>query len=159
RFGDFHPPHRLWFVGSIQQLFSDHWPVLFQVVGELIDGDSVDSRATFITLDLSQCFLQVLSLTYFLHQSIGSSWVFGSIRRRRRFSLFSCDTSGCTRQRRREVQFQLEILLLVVSETHGLLTAPPRLGLFRCRILCPMLTSAPRSGRLTATSVAGATRN
>src|SRR6266446_9621042 len=49
RFGDFHPPHRLGFVGSIQQLFSDHWPVLFQVVGELIDGDSVHSRATFIT--------------------------------------------------------------------------------------------------------------
>ena len=29
----------------------------------------------------------------------------------------------------------------------------------RCRILCPMLTSAPWSGRLTATSVAEATWN
>src|SRR5213083_1642835 len=102
RFGDFHPPHRLRCVGSVLQFFPDHWPVLFQIVGELVHGDPVHSRATFITLHLSQCFLQVLSFTYFLHQPIGSSWDFGSTRRRRRFSLFSCDTSGCTRQRRRE---------------------------------------------------------
>ncbi len=103
--------------------------MLFQIVGELIDGDPVHSRTTFITLHLSQCFLQVLSLTYFLHQPIGSSWAFGSTRRHQRFSLFSCDTSGCTRQRRREVQFQLDVLLLVVFETHGLLTTPSRSGL------------------------------
>src|SRR3974390_898746 len=129
RFGDFHPPHRLRFIGPIQQLFSDHWPVLFQVARELVHGDPVHSRATFITFHLLQCFLQVLSLTYFLHQPAGSSWAFGSIRRHQRFSLFSCDTSGCTRQRRREVQFHLAVLLLVVSETHGLLTAPSRSGL------------------------------
>src|SRR5215471_1525112 len=126
RFGDFHPPHRLRFVGPVQQLFSDNWPVLFQVVGELVHGDPIYSRATFITFHLSQCFLQVFSLTYFLHQSITSSWAFGSTCRRRRFSLFSCYTSGCTRQSRREVQFQLDVPLLVVSETHGLLTAPSR---------------------------------
>ena len=130
-FGISNPPHRLRFVGPVQQLFSDHWPVLFQVVGELVDGDPVHSRATFITFHLSQCFLQVLSLTYFLHQPIGSSWAFGSTCRRGRFSLFSCVTSGCTRQRRREVQCHLEILLLVVFETHGLLTAPSRSGLLR----------------------------
>src|SRR5438477_11823573 len=90
--GDFHPPHRLRFVGPVQQLFSDRWPVLSQIVSELVHGDSVHSRTTFITFHLSQCFLQVLSLTYFLHQPIGSSWAFGSIRRHRRFSLFSCDT-------------------------------------------------------------------
>src|ERR1700730_7414882 len=151
--------HRLRFVGPVQQLFSDYRPVLFQVGGELTDGDPVHSRATFITLYPPQCFLQVFSLTDLLHQSIGSSWAFGSIRRHQRFSLFSCDTSGFTRQRRREVQFHLDVLLLIVFETHGLLTAPSRSGLLRCRILCPMLTSAPRSGRLTATSVAEATRN
>src|SRR5439155_4529668 len=159
RFGDFYSPHRLWFVGSVQQLFSDLWPMLLQIVGELVNGDPVHSRATFITFDLPQCSLQVLSLTDLLHQSVGSSWAFGSTCRHRRFSLFSCDTSGCTRQRRREVQFHLDVLLLIVFETHGLLTAPSRSGLLRCRILCPMLTSAPRSGRLTATSVAEATRN
>src|SRR5262245_26444655 len=37
--------------------------------------------------------------------------------------------SGFTRQRAREVQFDLDILLLVVLETHGLLAAPSRSGL------------------------------
>src|SRR6266852_4712601 len=139
RFGDFHPPHRLRFVGPVQQLFPDHWPVLFQIVGELVDGDPVYSRATFITLHLPQCFLQVFSLTDFLHQSVGSSWAFGSTRRHQRFSLFSCDTSSCTRQRRGEVQFHLDVLLLSVFETHGLLTAPSRSGLrspFPARPIC-----------------------
>src|SRR5207245_4333702 len=36
---------------------------------------------------------------------------------------------GFTRRRRREVQFDLDILLLVVLETHGLLAAPSRSGL------------------------------
>src|SRR5262249_47158992 len=81
RAGSSPPPHRLRFVGPVQQSFSDHWPVLFQVVAELINGDPVHSRATFITLYLSQCCLQVLSLTYFLHQPIRSSGAFGSTRR------------------------------------------------------------------------------
>src|SRR5262249_1708602 len=110
RFGDFHPPHRLWFVGPVQQLFSNRWPVLFQVSGELVHGHPVHSRATFITSHLSPCFLPVLSLTYFLHQRIGSSWAFGSIPRHQRFRLFSCDTPGCTRQRCREVPFHLDML-------------------------------------------------
>src|SRR5712692_7247613 len=97
RLGDFHPPHRLRLVSSVQQLFSDHWPVLFQIVADLTDGNAVHSRATFITLHLPQCFLQVFPLTYFLHQSVGSSWAFGSTRRHQRFSLFSCGTAGCTR--------------------------------------------------------------
>src|SRR5215471_16736420 len=104
------------------------------------------------------CFLQILSLTDFLHQSVGSSWAFASTRRPRRFSLFLCDTSGCTRQRR-EVQWHLDILLLVVWETHGLLATPSRSGLLRCRILCPLLTSTLRSGCLSAASVAAATQS
>src|SRR3989442_10338586 len=90
RFGDFHPPHRLRFVGPVQQLFSDYWPVLFQVVGVLTDGDSVHSPATFITLHLPQRFLQVFSLTDFLHLSVGSSWALGSTPRDPGSSLFSC---------------------------------------------------------------------
>src|SRR5436309_16018420 len=73
--------------------------------------------------------LQIFSLTYFLHQSIRASWVFGSIDRPGRFSLFPSRLSGFTRQRRREVQFHLDILLLVVLEIHGLLTTPSRSGL------------------------------
>src|SRR4029077_12981979 len=154
RFGDFHPPHRLRLVGSVQQLFPDGWPVLPQIIRERHDRHAVDARTTLVGLHLPQRLLQVFSLTYLLHQSVGSSWAFGSTCRPQRFSLFSCDTSGCTRQRRREVQFHLDILLLVVFETHGLLTAPSRSGLLRRRILCPMLTSAPRSGRLSTASVA-----
>src|SRR3954466_9039676 len=69
RLGDFHPPYRLRFVSSVQQLFSDRWPVLFQVVRELPDSHPVDSGTTFIGLYLPQCFLQIVLLTYFLHQS------------------------------------------------------------------------------------------
>src|SRR5215831_15221759 len=125
----FHPPDRLWLVGPTQQLFPNGWPVLFQVVGELIDGHAVDARATFVCLHLLQCCLQILWLTYFLHQSVGSSWAFVSTCRRGRFSLFPAGFSGFTRQRVRKVQLLLDILLLVVLETHGLLTSPSRSGL------------------------------
>src|SRR5580704_416035 len=43
-------------------------------------------------------------LTYFLHQSIRASWVFGPIHRPGRFSHFPSRLSGFTRQSRREVQ-------------------------------------------------------
>jgi len=65
RFGDFYPPHRLWFVGSIEQLFSDCWPVLFQVIRDLVYRHAVNARTTFISLHLPNRFLQVSSLTYF----------------------------------------------------------------------------------------------
>src|ERR1039457_1988739 len=41
---------------------------------------------------------------------------------------FPSRLSGITRQRRREVQFDLGILLFVVLETHGLLASPSRSG-------------------------------
>src|SRR5215813_8438467 len=72
---------------------------------------------------------QVFSLTYCLHQSIRAGWAFGSILRPGRLSLFPSRISGFTRQRRTEVQFHLDVLLLVVRETHGLLAAPSRSGL------------------------------
>jgi len=129
RFRDFHPPHRLRLIGSTQQLFPDSWPVLFQVVGDSADSHPIDSRATFISFHPPQRFLQILSLTYFLHHSIRSSWVFGSIHHPGRFSLFLSRFAGFTRWRGRKVQFYLDILLLVVLETHGLLAAPSRSGL------------------------------
>jgi len=63
------------------------------------------------------------------NQSVGSSWAFGSIRRPERFSLFPSRLSGFTRQHGREVQLCLDILLLVVLETHGLPASPSRSGL------------------------------
>ena len=62
--------------------------MLFQVVREAADGHPIDARATFVGLHSPQCFLQILSLTHLLHQSVGARWAFASIRRLGRFSLF-----------------------------------------------------------------------
>ena len=37
----FDPPHRLWFIGSAEQVVADGWPVLFQIVREIADGHPV----------------------------------------------------------------------------------------------------------------------
>src|ERR1035438_10770870 len=109
---------RLRFIGPVQQLFPDGWPVLLQVVLDSDDGHPVNARTAFVGLHPPQCCLQVFSLTYCLHQSIRAGWVFGPLRRPGRFSLFPSRLSGFTRQRRREVQFHLDILLRVVREIH-----------------------------------------
>src|SRR5208337_1121402 len=129
RLGDFHPPHRLRLVDSTQQLVSDHWPVLLQVVGDSANGHAVDARATFVSLHLLQSLLQVFSLTYFLHPSIRAGWAFRVMHRRERFGLFPFRFAGFTRWRRREVQFSLDVLPLVAPEIHVLLAAPSRSGL------------------------------
>src|SRR5215469_10078306 len=103
--------------------------MLFQVVLQSDDGHPVDAWTTLIGSHLPQCCLQVFSLTYLLHQSVRAGWAFGPTRRPGRFSLFPAGLSGFTRQRSREVQFELDILLLVVFETHGLLASPSRSGL------------------------------
>jgi hypothetical protein len=121
RLGDFHPPHRPRFVSSVQQLFSDHWPVLFQIIAQLTDSHPVDSGATLIGLYLLQCFLQVFSLTYFLHQSIWISWAFGIMGRQWRFNLSPLRSAGFTHQCGRKVQFSLDMLLLVALEIHVVL--------------------------------------
>src|SRR6266853_4650543 len=64
-----------------------------------------------------------------LFRSCRAGWVFGSIHHPGRFSPFPSGPSGFTRQHGREVQFNLDILLLVVLETHGLLASPSRSGL------------------------------
>src|ERR1700694_2552599 len=103
--------------------------MLLQVILDADDGHPVDARTTLIGLHLPQCCLQVFSLTYFLHQSIRAGWVFGPIHRPGRFSPFPSRLSGFTRQRQREVQLHLDVLLLVFLEIHGLLASPSRSGL------------------------------
>src|SRR5271166_931823 len=127
--GDFHAPYRLRLVAPAQQLFPNRWPVLLQVVGDSADGHSIDARATFISLHLPQGLLQVFSLTYFLHPSIHAGWAFGVMHHRERFGLFPFRFAGFTRWRRREVQFSLDVLPLVVLEIHVLLASPSRSGL------------------------------
>jgi hypothetical protein len=74
-----------------------------------------------LALHLPQCFLQIPSLTYFLHNSIRIGWAFGLIHRRGRFDVFTFRLPGFTRRRRREVQSQLDIQPLVALEVHVLL--------------------------------------
>ena len=97
--------------------------MLFQVVSDCADSHPVNARTTFIGLHTPQCFSHVFSLTYFLHQSIRAGWAFGVMHRRKRFSLFSSRFAGFTCWRGREVQFSLNVLLLVAPETHVLLAS------------------------------------
>src|SRR5262249_25256208 len=96
RLGDFYPPHRLRFIGPVYQLFPVAWPMLLQVILDSAHPHPIAPRTPFIGLHLPQCCLQVFSLTCFLHQSIRSSWAFGSTRHPGRFSLFPPRISGFT---------------------------------------------------------------
>ena len=105
--------------------------MLLQVIFDADDGHPIDARTTFIGPHLPQCCLQVFSLTYFLHQSIRAGWVFGSIRRPGQLQSLPFPPLGASPVGvdAAEVQFHLDILLLVVLETHGLLASPSRSGL------------------------------
>src|SRR5471032_675010 len=97
--------------------------MLFQIVSDSTNSHPVGARTTFIGLYTSQCFSNVFSLTYFLHQAIRAGWAFGVMHRLKRFSLFSSRFAGFTYWRGREVQFSLNVLLLVASEIHVLLAS------------------------------------
>src|SRR5207247_902706 len=71
RLPDFHPPHRLRFIGSTAQLFPDDQQ--FLVIGEFLDCHSVDPRTTVVFLDSSNGLPQVLPLTYLLRLSAWSA--------------------------------------------------------------------------------------
>src|SRR4029077_5428937 len=60
----------------------------FQIVAKLIDRHPVDAGATFVAPHLPQCFLQVCSFTYFLHDSTRVGWAFGLTPHRERFDVF-----------------------------------------------------------------------
>src|SRR5260370_23415335 len=149
--GSYSPPPRFRLVSPTHQLFPDGWPVLLQVILDSDDGHPVNARTTFVGLHPLQCCLQVFSLTYFLHQSIRVSWVFGPIHRPERFSPFPSRLSGFTRQRQREVQLHLDVLLRVVLETHGLLSSPSRSRLQPSFPTCPIPCSAFRHAECLTT--------
>ena len=126
-------------IRALQQLVTDGWPVLAQVVCQAVDRHPVDARTPLVRPHPPQCRLQVVSLTHLLHQSIGARGGFASIRRPGRFSLSPASLSSFTRQLDREVQSRLDMPLRVVRETHGLLPAPSRSGLqssFPARPIC-----------------------
>ncbi|CAN5434694.1 hypothetical protein BH20ACI3_BH20ACI3_18820 [soil metagenome] len=80
----FYALHRLRFVSPAQQLFSDGWPMLFQIAWQLLDGHPVNASATFIALDSGQCLLAVLSPADFFHQLLTTSRAFCLALRRKR---------------------------------------------------------------------------
>src|SRR5258706_6491429 len=88
RLRDFHPSHRLWFVGPAYQLFPYHEPVLLQVVRELSDFHAVDSRTSFVRFDSLVSLPAVFPLADFFHQLLVTSWTFGFAFRRKRFGPF-----------------------------------------------------------------------
>src|ERR1017187_8957587 len=100
RLRDFHPPHRFRFVDPAQQLLPNGRPVLLQVVTEFINGHPIDAGAAFVAPHLPQCFLQVCSFTYFLHDSNRVGWAFGFMHHRERFDVFPSRLPGFTRRRR-----------------------------------------------------------
>src|SRR5512139_2805894 len=98
--------------------------MLLQVVRKLADGHSIDARTTLVRLHPPQCFHQVFSLTYLLHQSIRAGWAFGHIHRQGRFGPFPSCSAGFTHWPGRKVQFPLDVLSLVVPEIHVLFASP-----------------------------------
>ena len=51
RLGDFHMLHRLRCIGAVQELLSNGWPVLPQVVRQVTDGHTVDTWGTLVGLN------------------------------------------------------------------------------------------------------------
>ena len=98
--------------------------MLFQVGRELVDGHPIDTRTTLIGLHPLQCFYQVFSLAYLLHQSVCAGWAFGHINRPGRFDLFPSYSAGFTRWPGRKVHFHLDVLSRVVPEIHVLFASP-----------------------------------
>src|SRR6267378_2959252 len=125
--------------------------MLFQVFREFIHGHPVDPRTPLVGSDSFQCCSSVLSFTYFLHPSLVSSRVLGFSPRPGHFGPFRFAPRSFTPPDEREGQLFLAFLPLFTHEIRSLLTSPivqafaPSLEL-----LCPLLTSALRSGRLSA---------
>ena len=175
RLGDVHPPHRCRFVGPVQQLFPDGWPVLFEVSRKFTDGPAVGAGTPPVLPDPLQCLLQVVARAHLLHRPCGGCQAFGVTVRRGRFGPFQVGyRRGFTPAPRPEGQFTLDVRPRVVHESRVLLAlrpfgpsvghsrpGEPRPFLpFRVSVplewsdvldlLCPLLTSASRSGDLAA---------
>ena len=61
-FGYLYPLHRLRPVLPLQKRRLDSGPVLLEMAGQLFDGHPVDTRCSFVGLDLSQCCSEIICL-------------------------------------------------------------------------------------------------
>ena len=160
RLRDFHPTHRLRLVAPLEQLFFDLRPARFEDVRQSFDGDPVDAGRPFVAHHRTQRRFYVVRVTDRLHQMRCGCRVFGFGRRRDRFDLLHVPTRGFTSAGHRQVQFELVWRSRCGHETSDLLALSftPLSGTVRAfgrnlGLLCPLLTSAPRSGRLATSSV------
>src|SRR6059058_6228427 len=121
---DFYSSDRLRLIRTLQQLLSYLVPLPDQVSRQLIDSHSVDPCAALVRLDPSQRTLEILRLTYSLHQPFAAGRVFGCLLRHERFGPFFRILPGFTLRAVREGQFYLVFLPLFAHESLDLLTAP-----------------------------------
>jgi len=153
RLGNLHSAHRAWQVVSAKKLRRYLIHIRNQARTKLFHGHTVHARRTPVGHHALQRPYQVPSTRHLLHQMLCSGRAFVSIRRR----------SGLARRTLRTIQRKLQLSRRLPatprSEPHGLLATPHRSGLQRLllgqsppgqRLLCPLLTPGPRSGRLTA---------
>ena len=113
---DFLPLHRLRLVGPRDELLADLFPVLGQVLRQLVHGHPVDAGTALVLPHALQCRLGVAALDHLFHQAV-RSWALVSVRRRRRFAA-PLATRGFTPTFQWELQLPGR-LAHGVFETHG----------------------------------------
>jgi len=160
RFRDSRPTHRLRLIAPLEQLTFDLRPARLEDARQLFDGDPVDAGCSLVAHHCTQCRFYIVRVTDRLHQMRCGCRVFGFGRRRDRFDLLPVGARGFTPARHRQGQLELvwrsrrghetsDLLALSFNPFSGTVRAFGR----RTGLLCPLLTSAPRSGCLAASSV------
>src|SRR5882672_10222252 len=160
RLRDPHPTHRLRLVAPLEQLIFDLRPARFEDARQLFDGNAVDAGCPLVAHHCTQRRFYVVWGTNRLHEMLCGCRAFGFGRRRGRFDLLHVPARGFTPAGPRQGQLELVWRSHCGHETPDLLALSfnPFSGTVRAfgqhaGLLCPLLTSALRSGRLTTSSV------
>src|ERR1700731_3428570 len=153
-------PRRRKPVAPPEQLIFDLRPARFEDTRQSFDGDPVDAGRALVAHHCTQCRFYVVWGTNRLHQMRCGCQAFAFGYRRDRFDLLHVPVQGFTPAGHRQGQFELAWRSRCGHETPDLLALSfnPSSGTVRAfgqraGLLCPLLTSALRSGRLTASSV------
>src|SRR5512135_1172425 len=160
RLRDFHPTHRLRLVAPLEELVFDLRPARRENARQLLDGDPVNAGRSPVAHHRTQCRFYVVRVTDRLHEMLCGCRAFGFGRRRGHFDLLRVPARGFTPARHRQGQLELvwrsrcghetpDLIALSFNPFSGTVRAFGR----RVGLLCPLLTSAPWSGRLATSSV------
>jgi len=124
--------------------------MVFQMRAQGLDGHAVDPRRALVALHSRQRFLEIVPLDNRFHARSGHGRrAFEDGVRRAGFGPSGVDASGFTRRPLAESQFQLDFRPLGQCENSGLLTLSTVRAFGRyAGLICPLLTSAPRSRAL-----------